>query len=179
MANEKLAAAAEELKVDGWKWVEYLTQGIDYSILRRFEKIEARNAPLPEQTKTQLTELERQRDGLRQQIQEAEEIEEIDEAESNPLYGQLQAVEESIETIQRNRPRQYAKNIKARCGVFVGISGNGDFEFIYGLMRKEDRPLVDCEEASGSDADAESPQTTPIDNHLTMKETRPRPTLPL
>jgi ParB family chromosome partitioning protein len=161
LANEKLAAA-EELKADGWKWVECLTQGIDYSILRRFEKIEARNAPLPEQTKIQLTEWERQRDGLRQQIQEAEEIEEIDEAESNPLYGQLQAVEESIETIQRNRPRQYAKKTKARCGVCVGISGNGDFEFIYGLMRKEDRPLVDGEEASGCDADAESPETTPI-----------------
>jgi ParB family transcriptional regulator, chromosome partitioning protein len=162
LANEKLAAAAEELKADGWKWVECLAQGIDYSILRRFEKIEARNAPLPEQTKTQLTELEQQRDGLRQQIQEAEEIEEIDEAESNPLYGQLQAVEESIETIQRNRPRQYAKKIKARCGVCVGISGNGDFEFIYGLMRKEDRPTVEGNESSNSDPDAESPGTTPI-----------------
>jgi ParB family transcriptional regulator, chromosome partitioning protein len=48
LANEKLAAAAEELKADGWKWVECLAQGIDYSLLRRFEKIEARNAPLPE-----------------------------------------------------------------------------------------------------------------------------------
>jgi ParB family transcriptional regulator, chromosome partitioning protein len=162
LANEKLAAAAEELKADGWKWVECLTQGIDYSILRRFEKIDARNAPLPEQTKTQLAELERQRDGLRQQIQEAEEIEEIDEAESNPLYGQLQAVEESIETIQRNRPRQYAKRTKARCGVCVGISGNGDFEFVYGLMRKEDRPTVEGDESSNSDQDAESPETTPI-----------------
>jgi ParB family transcriptional regulator, chromosome partitioning protein len=109
-----------------------------------------------------LTELERQRDGLGLQIQEAEEIEEIDEAESNPLYGQLQAVEESIETIQRNRPCQYAKKTKACCGVCVGISGNGDFEFIYGLMRKEDRPTLEGDESSNSDPDAESPETTPI-----------------
>jgi ParB family transcriptional regulator, chromosome partitioning protein len=66
LANEKLARAAEELKADGWKWVEGMAQGIDYSILRRFGKIEVRNAPLPEQTKTKLEDLERQRDGLRQ-----------------------------------------------------------------------------------------------------------------
>jgi hypothetical protein len=67
LANQKLLAAAEELKADGWMWVEGLAQGIDYSVLRQFDKIEARNAPLPEQAKTQLEEWERQRDDLKQQ----------------------------------------------------------------------------------------------------------------
>jgi ParB family transcriptional regulator, chromosome partitioning protein len=67
LANEKLAGAAEDLKADGWKWVECIAQEIDYSMLRRFDKVEARNAPLPEQSKTQLAEWERQLEGLRQQ----------------------------------------------------------------------------------------------------------------
>jgi ParB family transcriptional regulator, chromosome partitioning protein len=110
--------------------------------------------------KTQLEELEQQRDCLRQQIDEAEEAEEVDDAVTNPLYDQVEAIEESIETIQQNRPRQYAKKTKAHCGVFIGIRANGDFEFIYGLMRKEDRPHVEGVEASSADEDEESPETT-------------------
>jgi ParB family transcriptional regulator, chromosome partitioning protein len=158
LANEKLAAAAEELRADGWKWVEGITQGIDHSILRRFEKVEARNAPLPDQTKTQLEELERQRDCLAEQIKEA------DEEDENPeLEDKLQAIEESIEAIQQNRPRQYAKKTKSHCGVCVGIRANGDFEFVYGLMRKEDRPRVDDTEASSFDGDAESSEATTLE----------------
>ena len=165
LANEKLAATAEELKADGWKWVEGIAQGIDHSILRRFEKVEARNAPLPEQTKAQLEELERQRNCLAQQI------EETDEEDGNPeLEDKLQVIEESIEAIQQNRPRQYAKKTKAHCGVCVGIRANGDFEFVYGLMRKEDRPRVDDAEVSSFDGDAESSEATPLQEQQSEEE---------
>ena len=102
LAKEKLAAAATELKADGWKWAEGIAQGIDHSMLRRFDKVEARNASLPEEMKAQLEELERQRDCRAKQMQDVDE--EYEDAEL--LADKLQEIKDSIEAIQQNRPKK-------------------------------------------------------------------------
>lgn len=58
--------------------------------------------------------------------------------DNGELYDRIEAIDGRIRSLHRNRKRAYSDDMKASCGVVVSLGFDGEPEFRYGLLRKED-----------------------------------------
>ncbi len=153
LVSEKLQAIGEGATAEGWKWVEAQPE-LNHQSLSRFKRIPARALPLPAEVQAELSALEQRRDGLVQQLEDGDGDEDVDQ---QPLYDQIDEIEDRIQEIQLTQKRAYPEEVKAACGVVISVGQNGEPEFLYGLLRKEDEAaLANSELRSGDPPPAET-----------------------
>ena len=138
LVSEKLQTLAEGVQAEGWKWVEIQPE-VNHQSVSRYKRIHAPAIPFPEEVQAKLSALEQQRDNLMQQLEEGEADDDFDQ---QPLYDQIDEIEDRIQEIRRTQKRAYPEDVKAACGVVVSVGQNGEPEFIYGLLRKEDEAAL-------------------------------------
>lgn len=138
LVNEKLQDLGEALKAGGWKWVA-LQPEIDYQFIHRHRRLEGTPVPLPAKLQAKLSSLEERRNTLQQQVDSRQEDEDFDQ---DAAYDQLDELEGKIRHIQGQRKIEYSDQVKATTGVVVNIGQNGEPEFRYGLLRKEDEKAL-------------------------------------
>jgi ParB family chromosome partitioning protein len=103
--------------------------------------------PLPAEVQAELSALEQRRDRFVQQLEDGDDDEDVDQ---QPLYDQIDEIEDRIQEIQLTQKRAYPEEVKAACGVVISVGQNGEPEFLYGLLRKEDEAaLANSELRSG------------------------------
>lgn len=128
--------------------------------------------------------LQEERAALESQLNESgEEAGEDDEESNRELYDRFEAIDNRIRSLHRNRKRAYSDEVKASCGVVVGLGFDGEPEFRYGLLRKEDEArLADTsttpDEASFAaptsgleKGEENTPYSAPLVETLTMHKT--------
>ncbi|MGH9771344.1 MAG: ParB/RepB/Spo0J family partition protein [Candidatus Acidiferrales bacterium] len=159
LVNGKLQTVAESIKADGWKWVEIQPAG-DYQAISRYRRVYAPELPLSPEAQAEIEALEQTRDTLADQLEEGSEA---DETTVQEIYGQIDEIDRRILSIRRNRRLAYSDEVKASCGVVVGVGQNGEPAFVYGLLKKEDERAAAKAQAEGAgippvepDADSES-----------------------
>ena len=143
LVSEKLKTLSDEIENEGWKWIEIQPE-IDHQAISRYRRVHAPELPLSEEAHAEITALEETRERLAEKLADEEEAE--DSPEIQAIYDQIDEIDARIHSIRRDRKVNYSDDIKARCGVVIGVGQDGEATFVRGLLRKEDE-----KEVSGSD----------------------------
>ena len=131
LSTEKLAAEAEKIAAEGWKWIEV---AIDFQYghahhLRRLDGAEMELTPDEQATFDALTAKQAKLEG---EYEGADELpDEVD--------ARLGEIEEAL-TAFDSRPVRYEPAEIARAGVFVSIDADGRLAADRGYVRPEDEP---------------------------------------
>lgn len=132
LATEKLAAAAEKIATEGWKWIEV---AVDFQYgharhLRRLDGVEIELTPNEQATFDALT---AEQAKLESEYEGADELpDEVD--------ARLGEIEEALTALD-SRPVRYEPAEIACAGVFVSIDADGHLAADRGYVRPEDEPV--------------------------------------
>ena len=125
LVQDKLAAAADAVKAEGWLWVEHGPE-FDYAATAGMRRIYPQRIPLTEEEQERLESLEAEYTAL---------CDHDDGEGDEALAAHLNALEQEIETLAPSR--SYAVEDKALAGVFVTLGRDGDVRIDRGFVRRE------------------------------------------
>jgi ParB family chromosome partitioning protein len=164
LATEKLEALAEDVRREGWAWVEARVE-VDSQALRQFTPCDHVLCEATPQEQEELAALTQRSDVLEQQARALDDAPEwsADEAECIDLEEQdiaarRKAIHEGLKT--------WAPDAMAHAGAIVTVSREGDAEVIRGLVRDADRRAfasaqkVADRAASGAESDLPDTSTS-------------------
>ncbi len=152
LATEKLAAEAEKIAAEGWKWIEV---ALDFRYghaqhLRRLDGVVVELTPDEQATFDALT---------AEQAKLESEYEGTDEL-PDEVDARLGEIEEALAALE-NRPLRYQPADIARAGVFVSIDTDGRLAADRGYVRPEDEPVPVGSEDPAAGEIGESDGTAP------------------
>ncbi|WP_367160598.1 ParB/RepB/Spo0J family partition protein [Kozakia baliensis] len=143
LVMEKLSSAAEDIRAEGWKWVE-TALSFPWGHTRDFVEIEGTPIALSEEEAGRLTALHSEQETIEAEYAQADELpEDID--------TRLGEIERAIEALEE-RPVSFEPADMARAGVFVSLDTDGTLLVERGFVRPEDMPVepeVDHDEPDG------------------------------
>ncbi len=128
---EKLAAAAEDIRAEGWKWVE-TALSFPWGHTRQFVEIDGVPAVLSEEDAARLTALHSEQETIEAEYAQADEFpEDID--------TRLGEIEQAIEALEE-RPVSFDPVHMQRAGTFVSLDTDGTLLVARGFVLPEDMP---------------------------------------
>ena len=129
LVAEKLAAEADTIRAEGWKWVE---TAVDFPYGHNFglRRLAGAAATLSDEEQATLEALRTEYDALEAEYAGADELPE----EVDARLGEIEAALEAFET----RPATYDPADIARAGAFVSINSEGGLRVERGYVRPED-----------------------------------------
>jgi ParB family transcriptional regulator, chromosome partitioning protein len=136
--NEKIELLAEELKSDGWLWVEHRENFYGHAG-SQYTKISADYVNVPESLQAEI-------DALRAKIDELEDSDNYDEHEQeiDDLNEKLDALHGS-----KNEYLAYTADEKALAGVILSLENNGSISFHRGYVKKEHQKQLEINSGDG------------------------------
>ncbi|MFT9222801.1 chromosome partitioning protein ParB, partial [Gluconobacter oxydans] len=147
LVMEKLSSAAEDIRAEGWKWVE-TALSFPWGHTRDFVEIEGMPVALSEEEAARLAALHSEQETIEAEYAQADEFpEEVD--------ARLGEIERAIEALEE-RPVAFDPTDMMRAGVFVSLDTDGTLLVERGFVRPED-VLAESEDGHGapeSDDDA-------------------------
>ncbi|WP_435008058.1 ParB/RepB/Spo0J family partition protein [Tundrisphaera lichenicola] len=157
LAEAKLAKAAEELKAEGWSWVQTALDR-DYSFTGGFKRIEPEPVDAPQELVDQKVKREAESEAASNAYYDYEgEDEEQEERllkRHEEMESQLDELNEKLESYVRFTPEQMSA---AGCYVYIGHSGKLEIE--HGLVNRADaKKLPKASGEAEEDATDEKPK---------------------
>lgn len=144
LVAEKLAEEAENLKVEGWAWVQVQPES-DYGYITGFRRVPPTEVMLSDEEETTLAELSARYDEL---------ISEIEEDSADEVKAELDHVSAELNTLAQ-RKVQWTDEQKAEAGAVVSLDYHGTVTIVRGLARRETR------DTHAGDGKEESTSSTP------------------
>jgi ParB family chromosome partitioning protein len=129
MASEKLAAEAEKIAGEGWKWIDVAVD-FPYGHTHRLRALEGTAVELSSDEQATFDALTAEYEKLEADYEGAEELPDAIDAR----LGEIEAALAEFE----NRPMLFDATEKARAGVFVSIDEDGQLRVERGFVRAED-----------------------------------------
>lgn len=157
LVSEKLKTVAEEIAIEGWKWVKVdldLPYGYDHGL----RQITGTFVDLTDQEWAEREMLRAEYDRLEAEYDGADELpDEIDQ--------RLGEIEEALDVFEK-RPVVYDPTEIARAGVFVSVDRDGNIVVDRGYVRPEDEAPVAVDggdpEFGGEDGGVDAPATPSV-----------------
>ena len=143
LAREKLSAAADEIRAEGWKWAE-VSVDFPYGHTNGMRHLPANYAPLSDEEQARYEATLAEYNSLSEEYEGAEDLPEEVDQKLAELEQQIAAVDE--------RPAIYDPSDIARAGIFVSIDHAGALKVERGFVHPEDEAPAASDER---DADAE------------------------
>ena len=154
MVASKLAAEAETIHAEGWKWIEVDTD-FPYGHTFGMRRIHGQSEPMSDREAADYQVLKAEYDALEAEHAEADELpEDVDR--------RLGEIEEAMEALEA-RPTKFEAEDLARAGAFVSIDSSGRLRIERGYVRPEDEP-ADENEASDGTVEASSGNADQVDD---------------
>ncbi len=145
MVREKLAEEAEEVRAEGWKWVEVDTE-FPYGHNFGMRRVHGEAVPISAEEAAHYQALKAEYDALEAEHAEADELpDEVD--------ARLGEIEEAMEALEA-RPIRYEAEDLALAGAFVSIDSSGRLRVERGHVRADDEPTEELEETNDTDPEA-------------------------
>ncbi|MBO1361142.1 ParB/RepB/Spo0J family partition protein [Acetobacter sacchari] len=145
LVMEKLQEAAEQVRAEGWKWVE-TALSFPWGHTRHLAEIDGVPVVLSEEDAARLIGLHSEQEAIEAEYAQADEFpEEID--------ARLGEIEQAIEALEE-RSVSFEPTDKVRAGAFVSLDTDGTLLVERGFVRPEDMPVepeVDHDESDGYD----------------------------
>jgi ParB family chromosome partitioning protein len=138
LVNEKLETLAEEVKADGWKWVDVQPE-IDHQALAKLRRIYAPEVPLSAEAEAELAKLQEDRETVYSQLNNEEDEEDTERPSDDEIYERIEEIDNRIRSIQRNRKRAYTEEVKAPAGSWSASGSMESRNFVTGCFAKKTR----------------------------------------
>ncbi|MCF3947964.1 ParB/RepB/Spo0J family partition protein [Acidiphilium iwatense] len=155
LVTEKLAAEAEAIRAEGWKWIEI---GIEfpYGHAARLRRLTGQTVAFTGDEQVRYDALRAEYGKLEADYAEAEEL-------PDAIDQRLGEIETELEAFD-NRPVVYDPADIARAGVFLSIDGDGGSRIERGYVRPEDETPVAAEAETDGGTDGDPPASDATDN---------------
>ena len=146
LVTDKLQAAAEILRAEGWRWIAIATD-FPYGHANGLRRLTGETVDLTEEETASLAALTAEHDAIEAQYVDVDELpDEIDQ--------RLGEIETALAAFD-NRPVRYDPAEIARAGIFVSIDNEGALRIERGFVRPEDEaPAVPVEGGEGGAIDS-------------------------
>ncbi|MBV1829965.1 ParB/RepB/Spo0J family partition protein [Komagataeibacter sp. AV436] len=144
LVMEKLQEAAEQVRAEGWKWVE-TALSFPWGHTRQFVEIDGTEVPLTNEETARLEALRAEQETIEAEYAQADEYpDEVD--------ARLGEIEQAILALEE-RPLAFDPADMARAGVFVSLASDGTLQVERGFVLPEDMPAEreETDDADGSD----------------------------
>ncbi|MBJ7535397.1 ParB N-terminal domain-containing protein [Rhodomicrobium vannielii ATCC 17100] len=143
LVAEKLAAAAEPVRAEGWKWIMVAPE-FHYAAASGMRRVFPEDVTLSEDDQAKLDALESELEAL--------SIKHADENLTDELAAEFDRLESGIEAL---RPERYRPEDIAICGAFVSLDQEGKLRVERGFLRPEDAPRGSDDEVTSTGTVAE------------------------
>ncbi|EFG84879.1 chromosome partitioning protein ParB [Novacetimonas hansenii] len=131
LVMEKLHAAAEDIRAEGWKWVE-TALSFPWGHTRQFAEIDGTEVPLSDEETARLEALRAEQEAIEAEYAQADEYpDEVD--------ARLGGIEQAILALEE-RPLAFDPADMARAGAFVSLASDGTLQVERGFVLPEDMP---------------------------------------
>ncbi|MFG1263277.1 ParB/RepB/Spo0J family partition protein [Xanthobacter aminoxidans] len=144
MVSEKLAAEADAIRSEGWKWIE-VAPDFAYGHTYGLRQLRGEPAPLTEEKEAARVTAQAEYDRLSEEHADADELPE----EVDARLGELEAMLEAFEA----RPLAFDSAEVARAGAFVSIAQDGKLRVERGYVGPEDEVPVEEEHDTSTDTE--------------------------
>lgn len=144
LVMEKLHEAAEQVRAEGWKWVE-TALSFPWGHTRPFAEIDGTEVPLSDEEAARLEVLRAEQETIEAEYAQADEYpDEVD--------ARLGEIEQAILALEE-RPLAFDLAEMGRAGAFVSLASDGTLQVERGFVLPEDMPteLEAVDDASGAD----------------------------
>ncbi|ARW16871.1 ParB/RepB/Spo0J family partition protein [Komagataeibacter europaeus] len=144
LVMEKLHAAADDIRAEGWKWVE-TALSFPWGHTRQFVEIDGTEVPLTEDETDRLEGLRAEQEAIEAEYAQADEYpDEVD--------ARLGEIEQAILALEE-RPLAFDPTDMARAGTFVSLASDGTLQVERGFVLPEDMPIEpeEVDDAGGAD----------------------------
>ena len=151
MVSEKLAAEADAIRSEGWKWIE-VAPDFAYGHTYGLRQLRGEPTPRTEEEEAARVTAQAEYDRLSEEHADADELPE----EVDARLGELEAVLEAFDT----RPLAFDPAEVGRAGAFVSIAQDGKLRVERGYVRPEDEVPVEEEHATSAKAEVSTDATS-------------------
>jgi ParB family chromosome partitioning protein len=141
LVSERLDAAAEEVRAEGFGWIETRIER-DYSELNFFGRLEPVQRPYTDNEQRELDALNMQRDGLAAQFDALDEGDEDAYEKAERLETALDAANTAIDNFAKRAEMWDVQQI-AEAGALVMVGPNGELMIERGLVRPESKAALE------------------------------------
>ncbi|MGY6770993.1 ParB/RepB/Spo0J family partition protein [Komagataeibacter sp. NFXK3] len=144
LVMEKLHAAAEDIRAEGWKWVE-TALSFPWGHTRQFVEIDGTELPLTDEETARLEALRAEQETIEAEYAQADEYpDEVD--------ARLGEIEQAILALEE-RPLAFDPADMARAGAFVSLDSDGTLQVERGFVLPEDMPAEpeETDDVDGAD----------------------------
>ncbi|WP_340519977.1 ParB N-terminal domain-containing protein, partial [Cupriavidus necator] len=163
LAEEKLEAAAEDVRAEGWAWVKTTDQWT-YSDETAYSKSQPKKRALTDEEANLLASLREQAEALNKKIDALD----VEDEELDAELASLEAQIEAIESLQQ----EFTDRQKAKAGAVLTIDHGGQLKVVRGLIKPEDgrKPKkAPADEANGSGAGQDAPPAEDAERPLSER----------
>ena len=154
LVADKLAAAAETIAAEGWKWVS-VDVAFEYGHTHGLRRLASTN-PLSDEEQAAYDALAQEYATLEETYSEADEL-------PDDVDQRLGGIETALDAFD-NRPPVFDPDEIAHAGVFISLDGSGDLKIERGYVRPEDEVAIEPQTegegpAAPTDADGDVQRT--------------------
>lgn len=180
LAQDKLADIADEVKAEGWAWVD-ATPATTHADLQTFQRAPQERREPNKREAQRIEKLQAKMQALAEAVDAA--LEDEDEDKADALQGEGETLGEQLQALEDGL-REYRPNVRAAAGAIVTIDRNGEAVIHRGLLREaEAKALRTLErlrqgfgsadaanESHGEDGeDADAPKTAALSDRLAQR----------
>ncbi|WP_041249829.1 ParB/RepB/Spo0J family partition protein [Gluconacetobacter diazotrophicus] len=145
LVMEKLHTAAEDIRAEGWKWVE-TALSFPWGHTRQFVEIEGTELPLTDEETARLEALHTEQETIEAEYAQADEYPDEVDARLGEIESAILALEE--------RPLAFDPADMARAGAFISLDNDGTLQVERGFVLPADMP-AEPEEIDNADSSDE------------------------
>lgn len=158
LARDKLAAVADEVRAEGWGWVEAVPR-TTYADLQCFQRVRATRREPGKAEAKRIAKLEAEQAKLQERLDDENEA--IGDDEAQVLQDAMDAIGNDLDTIER-KLLVYPVGVVPMAGAVVSLDSEGAVVVHRGLLREDEAKALRAQQR-GADApedadDASSPQ---------------------
>lgn len=146
LVAQKLDAAAEEVRAEGWGWIETRVER-DFLELNRYGRLRPVQRPYTDDEQKQMDALTAQQDELAEKLEALSEDDESAYEEADRLNEEIERVNAALIALE-SVALVWDETQMAGAGAFVIVGPQGELVIERGLVRREDASVL---EAAGAD----------------------------
>ncbi|NMM03549.1 ParB/RepB/Spo0J family partition protein [Paraburkholderia sp. RP-4-7] len=159
LVAQKLDAAAEEVRAEGWGWTETRVER-DFLELNRHGRLRPVQRPYTEDEQREMGCLTAQQDELAEKLEALPEDDENAYEEADRLNKEIESVNAALLTLE-SRAEVWDEQQMAEAGAFVIVGPQGELLIERGLVRRENSAALDAAGATVTGTpEAETPDTS-------------------
>ncbi|MDN7754723.1 ParB/RepB/Spo0J family partition protein [Burkholderia gladioli] len=179
LVRGKLDALAEDVRAEGWAWVEAVPH-MSHADRQAFQNAPRHRLEPTAREARRITSLQTRLDKLDAEREDAYDAEDVDENKTGALESRREQVAEELQAIEEGL-RDYAPDVRAVAGAIVTLDREGEAVIHRGLLREAEakalRTLEKLRQGFGAgdgandeeDHDAEAPKAASLSDRLAQR----------